>query len=75
MSVKYRDYGLTKEEARKAIELAYHLKEHCMYRDAYNASHDGIQRANFQDGQARHGAKASEIIRKHFNYHVNINPI
>ena len=64
MTLKYKIYGLTAEEADIGIRIARHLKNHAMWHDARNARTDGIQRANCEQAMAQHGADAESLIRK-----------
>ena len=72
MTIKYRYRGLNKDAAQSAIELAYHIIQIANYQDVYNASNDGIQRANYKEWQEWHGKKADEIIKKTFGCRANL---
>ncbi len=63
MSVKYKIYGLTEEEAKVGINIATHLKRHYEYVCAYNASYDGIQRGNYLERMNNHLVMLEKLVK------------
>ncbi len=74
MAVSYKHWLLTASEAESALELAYCLRNHQAYTDAYRASTDDIQRSNHLLNMQYYGNRALKIL-KHFNRNANLKVV
>lgn len=74
MAVSYKRWLLTAAEAESALELAYCLKNHQAYDDAYRASTDGIQRGNHLLNMQYYGSRALKILKR-FNGNATLKKV